>query len=115
MSKLRIEHGFSRTKRTKLQTYIEQSIADDIALMAEWTNNEPHYIINELLRFALTQSEEFQKFKKENGGSSTKPLHQTEQNKEGSESATAAFPSEVTPDPLPVSEPAGISMTNRQR
>lgn len=63
MSKLRIEHGTSRTKRTKLQTYIDQTIADDSAAMAEYTNNEQHYIVNELLRFALAQSEDYQKYK----------------------------------------------------
>jgi len=65
MSKLKIEHGISRIKRAKLQTYIDQSISDDIQMMAEWSNNEFHYIVNELLRFALTQNEEFQKFKTE--------------------------------------------------
>ena len=63
MNKLKIEHGISRVKRVKLQTYIHQSIADDLALIAEYTNNEQHYIINELLRFALAQSEEFQQYR----------------------------------------------------
>ncbi len=63
MSKLKIEHGVSRIKRAKLQTYIDQTIADDIALMADLTNNEQNYIVNELLRFALSQSEGFQKLK----------------------------------------------------
>lgn len=71
MSKLKIEHGISRIKRAKLQTYIDQTIADDIALMAEWTNNEQHYVVNELLRFALAQSDEFQKFKAEHGSKSS--------------------------------------------
>jgi hypothetical protein len=31
--------------------------------MAEWSDNETHYIVNELLRYALAQSEEFQKYK----------------------------------------------------
>jgi hypothetical protein len=70
MSKLKIEHGVSRIKRAKLQTYIDQTVADDIALMADWTNNEPHYVVNELLRFALGQSKGFQIFKTEQG---TKP------------------------------------------
>jgi len=37
MSKLKIEHGASHIKRTKLQCSIEQSIANDIELMAEWS------------------------------------------------------------------------------
>jgi hypothetical protein len=65
MSKLKIEHGASRIRRTKLQSSIEQSIADDIELMGEWSDNETHYIINELLRFALTQDDDFQRYKAE--------------------------------------------------
>lgn len=63
MSKLKLEHGVSRVRRTKLQSSIDQSIADDIELLAEWTNNETNYIVNELLRFALAQEEDFQKYK----------------------------------------------------
>ena len=63
MSKLKLEHGVSRVRRAKLQSSIDQTVADDIELLAEWSNNEPNYIINELLRFALTQEEDFQKYK----------------------------------------------------
>jgi len=63
MNKLKIERGVSRIKRAKLQSSIDQSIANDIELMAEWSDNETHYIVNELLRYALAQSEEFQQFK----------------------------------------------------
>jgi hypothetical protein len=65
MSKLRIEHGVSRVKRAKLQVSIEQAVASDVELMAAWSNNEPPYIVNELLRFAIAQSEEFQRYKAE--------------------------------------------------
>jgi hypothetical protein len=63
MSKLKLEHGISRIRRAKLQSSIDQTIADDIQLMAEWSNNETNYVVNELLRFALTQEEDFQKYK----------------------------------------------------
>jgi hypothetical protein len=63
MSKLKLEHGISRIRRAKLQSSIDQTIADDIELMAEWSNNETNYVVNELLRFALTQEEDFQKYK----------------------------------------------------
>ena len=33
--------------------------------MCEWSENDRKYIVNELLRFGLTQSEEFQKYKTE--------------------------------------------------
>ena len=63
MSKLKIELGVSRIKRAKLQSSIDQTIARDIELMAQWSDNEPNYVVNELLRFAITQAEEFQKYK----------------------------------------------------
>jgi len=63
MSKIKLEHGVSRIRRAKLQSSIDQTIADDIELMAEWSNNETNYVVNELLRFALTQEEDFQKYK----------------------------------------------------
>src|SRR4030081_1027996 len=62
MSKLKLEHGVSRIRRAKLQSSIDQTVADDIELLAEWSNNETNYVINELLRFALTQEEEVQKY-----------------------------------------------------
>jgi hypothetical protein len=63
MSKLKLEHGVSRIRRAKLQSSIDQTVADDIEQLAEWSNNETNYVINELLRFALTQEEEFQRHK----------------------------------------------------
>jgi hypothetical protein len=63
MSKMKLEHGVSRIRRAKLQSSIDQTVADDIELLAEWSNNETNYVINELLRFALTQEEDFQRYK----------------------------------------------------
>ena len=63
MSKLKLEHGVSRIRRAKLQSSIDQTVADDIELLAQWSNNETNYVINELLRFALAQEEDFQKYK----------------------------------------------------
>jgi hypothetical protein len=63
MSKLKLEHGVSRIRRAKLQSSIDQTVVDDIELLAEWSNNETNYVVNELLRFALTQEEDFQKYK----------------------------------------------------
>ena len=63
MSRFKIDHSASRIRQAKIQASIDQSIADDIQLMAEWSDNEPKYIINQLLRFALAQEEDFQKHK----------------------------------------------------
>ncbi|HVJ06500.1 MAG TPA: hypothetical protein VM578_12570 [Candidatus Saccharimonadales bacterium] len=65
MSKLRIEHGASKITWVQLKTNIEESIATEIDLLCEWSENDRRYIINELLRFGLTQDEDFQKYKAE--------------------------------------------------
>jgi hypothetical protein len=85
MSKLKLEHGVSRIRRAKLQSSIDQTVADDIELLAQWSNNETNYVINELLRFGLMQEEDFQKYKASSTAnpakpaSSTKPTSSTEQ------------------------------------
>jgi len=63
MSKLKLSHGVSRVRRAKLQVSIDQTVADDLELMAKWSNNETQYIVNELLRFAIAQEEDFLKYK----------------------------------------------------
>ncbi len=63
MSKFKIEKGISRINRVKLQATVEESIAADLVLMGEWSNNDKNYIVNELLRFALSQDNEFQAYK----------------------------------------------------
>lgn len=73
MSRLKLEHSISRVRRTKLQSSIDQAIADDIELLAEWSNNETNYVVNELLRFALTQEEDFQKYKVSSATSAARP------------------------------------------
>ena len=73
MSKFKIEKGISRITRAKLQASIEEAIARDLALMGEWSNNDKNYIVNELLRFALSQDSEFQAYKESVGSSRPVP------------------------------------------
>ena len=63
MSKFKIEHGASRIDLVLLKTNIEDGISNDIDLLCQWSDNERRYIVNELLRFALAQEEDFQKYK----------------------------------------------------
>lgn len=77
MSKLKLEHGVSRIRRAKLQSSIDQTVADDIELLAEWSNNETNYVINELLRFALMQEEDFQKYKASSATNTTRSVSST--------------------------------------
>lgn len=71
MSKFRIEHGASKASFVMLKTNIEDTIAADIDRLAEWSNNDRKYIINELLRFAISQEEEFLKFKARTSGATS--------------------------------------------
>ena len=63
MSKFKIEKGVSRINRVKLQASIEEPVAAELTLMCEWSNNDRNYVVNELLRFALSQDSEFQAYK----------------------------------------------------
>src|SRR5260370_38850601 len=63
MGKFKIEKGASRIARVKLQATIEESIAADLSLMCEWSNNDKNYVVNELLRFAVSEDGEFQAYK----------------------------------------------------
>jgi len=77
MSKLKLSHGVSRVRRAKLQVSIDQTVADDLELMAKWSNNETQYIVNELLRFAIAQEEDFLKFKAATTEQPSKPSRPT--------------------------------------
>ncbi|MGC1782089.1 MAG: hypothetical protein WA708_06190 [Acidobacteriaceae bacterium] len=67
MARLKIEKGASKVRRVALKTTIDGAIADDLALMGRWSENETSYLVNHLLRFALNQSEEFQQYKESLG------------------------------------------------
>ncbi len=63
MSKLKIDKGASRIRRVPLKTTIDGTVWEDIELMCEWSENETSYVVNHLLRFALSQSGDFQNHK----------------------------------------------------
>jgi hypothetical protein len=98
MSKFKIEHGTSKVRLVMLKTNIEDSISNDIDLMCEWSDNERKYIINELLRFALTQEEDFLKYKASRSSNPSRPSTETK---------TATLPVKPAtepgrkPDPIP--------------
>jgi hypothetical protein len=65
MSKLKIEKGASKIRRAPLKATIDGTVADDLELMCEWSENESSYLVNLLLGFAIAQSEDFQRYKTE--------------------------------------------------
>jgi len=103
MSKFKLDHGISRIRRTKLQSSIDQAIAEDIELLAKWSNNESNYIVNELLRFALTQEEDFQKFKASSAANVVRPASSTK---------PAIAPAKSGADNVSKPEPVASSATN---
>ena len=102
MSKLKIEHGASKVNLVLLKTNIEDTIAQDIDRMAAWSDNDRKYIVNELLRFALTQEEDFQKYKASPDAKATQSVGDTK---------TASAPTKRVSDAAPKSEPPSISST----
>jgi hypothetical protein len=77
MSKFKIEHGASKVNVVLLKTSIEDTISQDIDLLSSWSNNDRKYIVNELLRFALTQEEDFLKHKASLTTSAARPASST--------------------------------------
>lgn len=74
MSKFKVEHGASKVNLVLLKTNIEDTISQDIDLLASWSNNDRKYVVNELLRFALTQEEDFLKYKASVASNATRPV-----------------------------------------
>ncbi len=89
MSKLRIEHGASKSRWIVLKTTVEESTAADIELLCQWSENDRRYVINELLRFALTQDEDFLKYTAGLAANPSKPANSTK---------PAPAPGKVIPD-----------------
>ncbi len=90
MSKFKVEHGASKINLVLLKTNIEDTISQDIDLMSTWSNNDRKYIVNELLRFALTQDEDFQRYKASAAANGSRP-------------AASAKPSAAKSEPSPTS------------
>ena len=73
MSKLKIEKGASKVRRSPLKVTIDGTVADDLELMCEWSENDSSYLVNLLLGFAIAQSEDFQKYKAERPSTTARP------------------------------------------
>ncbi len=103
MSKFKIEHGASKVNLVLLKTNIEDTISNDIDLLAQWSNNDRKYIVNELLRFALTQEEDFLKHKASTA---------TTASRSASSAKSAPAPTRSSADSISKPEPVASSATN---
>jgi hypothetical protein len=102
MSKFKIEHGASKVNLVLLKTNIEGTIAEDIDRMATWSDNDRKYIVNELLRFALAQEEDFQRYKASPAAKATQSVGDTK---------TASASTKRVSDAAPKSEPSSTGST----
>ena len=75
MSKLKIEKGASKVRRAPLKATIDGTVADDLELMCEWSQNDSSYLVNLLLGFAIAQSEDFQEYKAERPALEAKEIY----------------------------------------
>ena len=100
MSKLKIEKAASKVRRAPLKVTIDGSVADDLELMCEWSENDSSYLVNLLLSFAIAQSDDFHKYKADRPST---PAHPPDAAKSSSPAASkpqtaAVMPSERGPN-----------------
>jgi hypothetical protein len=89
MSKLKIEKAASKVRRAPLKVTIDGSVADDLELMCEWSENDSSYLVNLLLGFAIAQSDDFQRYKADRPST---PAHPRDGEKSGSPAASKPQP-----------------------
>jgi hypothetical protein len=63
MGRLKITRNVNREQKQLLQAKLDSSLVADVNLLCKWSGNEKNYVIAELLRYALAQEPEFQKYK----------------------------------------------------
>ena len=91
MSKLKVEHGASKIRPGPAQNQYRQThLAGHRPDGRRGRTTKRKYIVNELLRFALTQEEDFQKYKASAATNASRP-------------AVSAKPSPAKPEPSPTS------------
>jgi len=64
MPRLKIIRNNTNTDRKLLQARIETALVEDVNLIVKWSNRDKNEIVAELLRYALSQEEDFQVYKR---------------------------------------------------
>jgi hypothetical protein len=63
MARFKINRNIKTEDRHLLQARLESSLVEDINLICKWSGNEKNFVVAELLRFALSQENDFQQYK----------------------------------------------------
>lgn len=64
MARFKIIRNNSNTDRKLLQARIETALVEDVNLIVKWSNRDKNEIVAELLKYALSQEEDFQAYKR---------------------------------------------------
>ena len=64
MARFKIMRNNTNSDRKLLQARIETALVEDVNLIAKWSNRDKNEIVAELLKYALSQEEDFQAYKR---------------------------------------------------
>ncbi len=64
MARFKIIRNNINSDRKLLQARIETALVEDVNLIAKWSNRDKNEIVAELLKYALSQEEDFQTYKR---------------------------------------------------
>ena len=71
MARFKIMRNNTNSDRKLLQARIETALVEDVNLIAKWSNRDKNEIVAELLKYALSQEEDFQAYKRSLNHSTT--------------------------------------------
>jgi hypothetical protein len=64
MARFKIIRNNTNSDRKLLQARIETALVEDVNLIVKWSNRDKNEIVAELLKYALSQEEDFQAYKR---------------------------------------------------
>jgi hypothetical protein len=63
MARFKMPRNVNQEPKQLLQAKLDSSLVADINLLSKWSGNEKNFVVSELLRYALGQEAEFQRYK----------------------------------------------------
>jgi hypothetical protein len=64
MGRFRITRNNNKEEKQLLQAKLDSSLIEEVNLLCKWSGNEKNCVVAELLRYALSQESEFQKYRR---------------------------------------------------
>lgn len=63
MARFKINRVNNKEEKQVLQVKLEASLVEEVNLLCKWSGNEKTFVVAELLRYALRQEIDFQRYK----------------------------------------------------